>query len=308
MRSYTLSTFNKKGACVCALGCFDGVHIGHTALIKEAIRVSKELSVPSLVWSFKEPPKNFFEKNSIPLLTTPSEKRETLRALGADIYLSVDFEPNIASVSAEEFFEDILMKKIGALHIVCGFNYRFGKGGKGDTELLKALCEKHGIGLSVIPPVILNGVTVSSSLIRSYLTNGRLDDATVLLGRPYSLTSKVIDGQHLGRTLGFPTVNQIFKEGKLVLKNGVYLTRVYFEQKERFGITNVGFRPTVDGNTLCAETNIFDFSGDLYGKTVKVEFLKFLRSERKFESINELSSQVHADIEKARQIIKDINK
>ena len=305
MRSYTLTSFSKKGHCVCALGCFDGVHVGHSSLIKEAIRISDELSVPSLIWSFKEPPKNFFEKNSTPILTTPKEKQETVRALGADIYVSVAFEPSIAALSAEDFFKNILIKKIGAVHIVCGFNYRFGRGGKGDTELLAKLCHENGIGLSVIPPVIINGVTVSSSAIRSYLADGRLNDANMLLGRPYSLTAKVIDGQHLGRTLGFPTVNQKFRAGKLVVRNGVYVSRILLPDNIKYGITNVGFRPTVDGNTLCAETNIFDYKGDLYGKTVKIEFLEFLRPEQKFESIEELSAQVHSDIKEAKAVIED---
>ena len=306
MRSYTLSSFSKQGPCVCVLGCFDGVHAGHTLLINEAISIAKNLSIASLVWSFREPPKNFFEKNPTPILSTPEEKRETIRALGADIYVSVQFEPRIASLSPEDFFEKILLDKIGAAHIVCGFNFHFGKGGAGDTELLAELCHKNGIGLSVIPPIVLDNATVSSSLIRTYLKDGRLDDTNKLLGRPYSLTAKVIDGQHLGRTLGFPTINQKFREGKLVLTNGVYLTRVSLGGKSKYGITNVGVRPTVDGSTLCAETNIFDFCGDLYGKTIKIEFLKFLRPEKKFSSIDELSLQVHSDIEKAKSIINDI--
>ena len=304
MKSYSLSSFTQKRPCVCALGCFDGIHIGHASLIDTAKRISKELSLPSLVWSFREPPKNYFSRENIPLLTTPDEKRETMRALGVDIFISVTFEENIASLSAEDFFYNILIKKINAAHIVCGFNYRFGKGGAGDTAILAKLCEKNNIGLSVIPPVTLGDITVSSSEVRAALTEGRISDANMLLGRPYSLRSKVVDGQHLGRALGFPTLNQKFESGKLVLKNGVYVSRVLFDGKKKYGITNVGSRPTVDGNSLCAETHIFDFKGDLYGKTVKVEFLEFLRPEQKFESLDELTEQVHADIEKAKAIIK----
>ena len=306
MKSYTLSTYKANNSCVCALGCFDGVHIGHRELINRARKIADSVSLPLLVWSFAEPPKNFFLKNSVPLLTPPEEKRLQMRRLGADIFISVPFDQAIASISPEDFFEDILIKKIKATHIVCGFNYRFGNGGRGDTELLCALCKKHGIGLSVIPPVRMGDITVSSTEIRSALLTGDLTKANALLGRPYSLHSMVIDGQHLGRKLGFPTINQIFPKGKLILKNGVYVTRALFGKTSRYGITNVGLRPTVDGHTLCAETNIFDFEGDLYGKTVTIEFLQFIRPEKKFSSIDELSAQVGLDIEKATHFIANI--
>ena len=304
MKSYTLKSFKSETPCVCALGCFDGVHIGHTKLINHAKHIAAELAIPCAVWSFEEPPKNYFLPKSVPLITTPTEKHSQMRALKVDILISVPFDESIASMSAEDFFEDILIKKIKAAHIVCGFNYRFGRGGKGDTRLLSELCKQRGIGLSVISPVCIENMTVSSSKIRAVLENGQPELACALMGRPSSLSARIVDGQHLGRKLGFPTLNQSFTDGKLVPKNGVYVTRVSFEKKQRYGITNVGLRPTVDGNTLCAETNVFDFAGDLYGKTVRVEFLEFIRPEKKFSSVEELSAQVHSDIEKAREIIK----
>ena len=306
MKSYTLRTYKANNSCVCALGCFDGVHIGHQELINKAKEIADRVSLPLLVWSFAEPPKNFFLKNSVPLLTSSEEKRLQIRRLGADIFLSVPFDQTIASLSPEDFFENILVKKFKATHIVCGFNYRFGNGGKGDTELLSVLCKKYGLGLSVIPPVKIGDITVSSSEIRSALRVGDLTKATELLGRPYSLRSNVINGQRLGRKLGFPTINQTFPNGKLILKNGVYVTRVLWGKTARYGITNVGLRPTVDGHTLCAETNIFDFEGDLYGKTVTIEFLEFIRDEKKFSSIDELSAQVGLDIREATHFIANI--
>ena len=144
MKSYTLSTYAANGPCVCALGCFDGVHIGHQELINSAKKIAENASLPLLVWSFAEPPKNFFLKNSVPLLTTAEEKRLQMRRLDADIFIRVPFDQKIASISPEDFFEDILIKKIKATHIVCGFNYHFGKNGRGDTELLSVLCQKQG--------------------------------------------------------------------------------------------------------------------------------------------------------------------
>ena len=303
MKSYSLNEYQAQGKCVCALGCFDGVHVGHAALINEAKRVANRLSLPTLVWSFSEPPKNFFLKDKVPLLTTSEEKRLQMRRIGADVFISVPFDKSISSLSAEDFFKSILQEKINASHIVCGFNYRFGKGGAGDTRLLEELCKKHGIGLSVIPAVTIGDTTVSSTEIRQALESGNVEKASALLGRPYSLRAKIVDGQRLGRRLGFPTINQSFPEGKLVVKCGVYVTKVTFGKTRRYGITNVGVRPTVDGQHLCAETNIFDFDGDLYGKTVTVEFLKFLRPEKKFSSVDELMAQVHSDIAKAKSII-----
>ena len=301
MKSYTLDTYTAESSCVCVLGCFDGVHAGHSALINHAKEVSQKLSLPTLIWSFSEPPKNFFAKNSVALLTSPIEKRLQMSKLKADIFINVPFDANIASISAEDFFSEILLKKIKTAHIVCGFNYCFGKGGKGNTALLSKLCKANGIGLSVIPPVTIGDISVSSSEIRAALDNGDLKKANILLGRPYSLRAKVIDGQHLGRKLGFPTINQAFPDRKLILKNGVYITRIHFGKTKRYGITNVGLRPTVNGQGLYAETHIFNFNGDLYGKVATIEFLEFIRPEKKFSSVDELTKQIQLDISYAKK-------
>ncbi len=289
---------------VVALGCFDGVHVGHTRLISEALDIAHSKNIASAVFSFKEPPKNYFFKNSAPLLTTPNEKKRLMRSLSPDLFVCVPFDSQIASLSPEEFFENILLKKLNATHIVCGFDYRFGKGGRGNSELLTELCNKHGVGLSVIPPVMIDGLSVSSSEIRKLLGDGDVKKAAVLLGRKYSICSTVVDGQHLGRTLGFPTINQLFDKNITPLRRGVYLTKVRLGHSLYSAITNVGVRPTVDGATLCAETHILDFCGDLYGKNVRVEFVDFIRPEKKFSSVEELSAQVLSDIKAARSTVK----
>jgi riboflavin kinase/FMN adenylyltransferase len=227
-----------------------------------------------------------------------------MRSLGVDLLISTDFDSRIATLSAKDFFKDILADRLKARHIVCGFNYRFGKGGKGDVDMLGSLCREYGIELSVVPPVTLDGTTISSSEIRHALTSGDLERANLLLGRPYSLCARVIDGQHLGRTLGFPTVNQTFDAHKLLPTYGVYASRVRVDGIPHHGITNIGMRPTVGGALLCAETNIFDFEGDLYGRTLTVELLSFIRPEKKFDSVDSLSAQVHADIAYAKEIFK----
>jgi len=303
---YSVDTF-LDSPCVIAIGCFDGVHLGHSMLIREAKRIANEKELPIAVWSFSEPPKNHFFPNSTPLLTTVSEKRELMKKQGADIFVSVTFTDSIASLSPEDFFNTILVERLKATHIVCGFNYRFGKNGKGDTDLLTKLCAERGIGISVLPPVRLDDITVSSSEIRAALDMGDLELVNSLLGRPFSIKEKVIDGQHLGRTLGFPTINQAIPNGKAMPTYGVYLSKISYGRLCRYGITNVGIRPTVGGNILYAETNIFDYSGDLYGKTVKVELLKFIRAEKKFRDLETLSEQVRADIETAKKLLNKLD-
>ena len=303
MKTCKSLNFCSETPTVCALGCFDGVHIGHSSIIKETKRIANLLSIPAAVWSFAEPPKNYFSPESVTLITSAAEKRAIMQKLGVDIFVSVHFNKNISDISATDFFKKFLLEKMKAKHIVCGFNYHFGKGGEGDTALLRRLCADNGIGISVMPPVELDGTTVSSTEIRKAIISGDIKKANRYLGRPFSLRAKVIEGQKLGRALGFPTINQSFPSDKPMLKNGVYISQVSVGNKKLYGITNVGIRPTVDGKTPYAETHIFDFNNDLYGRIVSIEFLDFMRDERKFNSVEQLSEQVFKDIEAAKSLI-----
>ena len=297
--------FSSPTATVVALGCFDGVHIGHRAVIGEAKAIATERGFPFVVWTFREPPKNFFSPGAVPLITDETAKAEQMRALGVDILFSVPFDQTVCRLTAEEFFRQILQADLKAAHIVCGYNYSFGAGGTGDTRLLERLCRENDVGLTVLPPVTVKGSAVSSSLIRTAMEEGRPEEAAVALGRPYSLRAPVVDGQKLARRLGFPTLNQIFPKGLLVPRYGVYVSRIRADgdSTPRFGITNVGLRPTVGGTLLCAETHILEFNGDLYGKNVTVEFLQFLRPEVRFDSLEALAEQVDADIKKASSAV-----
>ena len=290
-----------------ALGCFDGVHLGHRAVILRAVRWAKELGLSCTVFAFESSPKNYFAPNSAPQLTDRNAKISLFEKLGVDTVVCIPFDEAIATISAEDFFQRILCDLLGAKHIVCGYNYSFGAKGQGNTDLLASLCDAAGVGLSVLPPITIDGSMVSASTIRKALEEGRLDDAYLLLGRFFSIRSVVVDGQHLGRRLGFPTLNQILSSALVVPKYGVYFSRVSIEDSEKkyFGITNIGTRPTVGSEFVGAETHVFEFEGDLYGKTVEVELLSFLRPERKFGSVEELSAQVHSDIEIAKQLAKN---
>jgi len=290
---------------VVALGCFDGVHLGHAAVIRTAKEQALRSHCDCIVWTFTEPPKNYFAPHSVPLITDQTTKQALIEGLGADTLVCVPFDETVGSLSAEAFFTQILLHRLRAYHLVCGYNYTFGAKGTGNVELLKSLCDTHGIGLTVLPPVKVHNVSVSSSAIRTAIEDGYPEKAAALLGRPYSLSAPVIDGQHLARKLGFPTINQLFPDGMTIPRAGVYATRIHIEGEDffRYGISNVGLRPTVNTNILCCETHILDYVGDLYQKTVQIEFLTFLRPEQKFDSVEALAEQVRSDIQTARKLL-----
>lgn len=303
----TVSTidYTSPSPCVVALGCFDGVHRGHEAVIRRARTIADEQSLPLAVWSFRTPPKNYFSPNAAPLITTVEEKENLLRSLGANIVLSVPFDEAIASMPYEEFFETILCERLCAKHIICGYDFTFGAGGRGNPERLKALCDGRGIALSIVPALVIGGEAVSSSRIREAIEAGNTAATQDLLGRAYAITAEVVHGQHLARDLGFRTINQLLPEGKAVPKYGVYVVQVAVDGASYYGIANVGMRPTVGGTILCAETHVFDFSGDLYGKTVAVSFLHFLRPETRFSSLETLTAQIARDVSTAQEWLKN---
>ncbi len=306
MQIYNNLNFCTDTPCVLALGCFDGVHLGHRAVINAAKKIATEHGLPLGVFTFATPPRNFFLPDSVPMICTTEDKLALLESLGVDICICVPCNNDIFSIEPEEFVSDIIFSCLCASHIVCGYNYSFGKGGKGNPALIDSICKKRGAALTVIDEQIINGLSVSSSLVRLLVANGDVAQAATLLGRPHFLTSEVVDGQHLARTLGFPTVNTIPPHGLLLPKRGVYVSRVSFGDTFKYGITNIGIRPTVGTEILCAETHIFDFEGNLYGRKIKTEFLRFLRAEKKFSSVEEMAEQIHKDINTAKDVINNL--
>lgn len=301
------SDFSVQASCptVVALGCFDGVHLGHRAVLGQAVALAKEFACNSAALSFTEPPKNYFLPHSVSLLTPSEEKILLISEIGIDHLWNVPFDQTICQISAEAFFYDLLLNCLQVKHIVCGFNYTFGEKACGNVTLLEELCLKNGIELTVLPPVSVDTLEVSSSSIRKAITDGRVEDAARALGRPYSLRERVIDGQKLARTLGFPTINQAFPSSLTVPRHGVYASMIRVDGFDTpfYGISNVGTRPTVNGSLLCVETHLFDFEGDLYERQIEVAFLSFLRDEQKFNSLKSLTVQIQSDIQKAKEII-----
>ncbi|MBE6664803.1 MAG: riboflavin biosynthesis protein RibF [Ruminococcaceae bacterium] len=292
-KEYSLSPNDRLS---CAIGNFDGVHAGHQKLISVAAEKDGEITKSS-IFTFAVPTSHI--KNGASLLTSPEERYPIFRSLGIELLILADFE-EIAVLSPESFAEDILFRRCQVRRAVCGFNFRYGKHARGTSESLKKSFEALGGRTTICEPYRFRGQTISSSEIREALAVGNPERALAMMRRPYSLTAEVIHGKKLGRTLGFPTANQRFPKGRTVPKFGVYAVRIRIDGNVYCGVANVGVRPTVE-NTVSAncETFIFDYHGDLYGKTITTEFYGFLRPERHFSDVQALKSAVELDMQSA---------
>lgn len=271
-----------------ALGTFDGVHRGHKAVLSAAV----DSGYTSVAVAFRVPPKAFFSEEGI-ILTEEGEKTRLIKETGINTVDYIDF-PSVRDISPEDFFNSLIEKYSPAL-IVCGYNYSFGKDGKGDTALLQALCSKNGINLTVMDKVSSDGLPVSSSRIRGLLKEGKIKEAAYLLSHGFSICAEVLHGDRRGRTIDFPTFNQKYPEGTASVKYGVYMTKAIIDGKEYLGMTNIGVRPTYPIKTPLCETNLFGFEGDLYGRNVRLYLLDFIRAEKKFASLNELKEAIAKD-------------
>ena len=303
-----------------ALGIFDGVHLGHRAVISRATGVEQSPgevegdsgSVPkggtgakelltAAVFTFLQPPWKVNKEGARELLT-PQQKCKALESLGVEELIQADFD-RLRDMSPEEFVQRVLHEDLDARRVCCGFNYRFGRGGAGDAALLTRLCVQYDIQVITVPAVEVDGQPVSATRIRRLIEQGEVQQASRLLGRPFTLDFTVVGGQKLGRLLGTPTINQPLPEHFVRPRVGVYASRVEVEGRVAHGVTNVGIRPTVGAKGPLAETWIAGFQGDLYGKRVPVTLVKFLRPEQKFSSVEELQKQILRDEQAARRAI-----
>ena len=284
------------GRALLCLGNFDGVHIGHRALIAQARELRGEWfpNAALALFCFTAPSGDYLLKAPLPHLTTLAQKIELFAACGVEYVILADFA-EIRTLSPAAFIE-LLKDSCNAVAAVCGFNYRFGAGGAGTPKLLGEI-----IPTSVCPEVQDSGETVSATRIRRLIVDGKLEDANRLLGRAFSIESDVVHGKSLGQKLGFPTINQGVPARVIVPPKGVYVTECRIDGKTYRGVSNVGVHPTVDEEAaLNCETHLLDCSADLYGKTARVSFLHFLRPEMRFDSVEELKQAVARDIEAAR--------
>ncbi len=291
---------NDTAGTVVALGSFDGLHLGHRAVLDAAKELARHLHAEPVLCTFQEHPLKVLTGQAPPSLFQGAVKDRLFQESGLDVYF-LDFA-EIKDQSPEVFFQTVLLEQLHAKGVCCGFNYSFGEGGKGTPELLERLCRENGIAFSEVPAKTLDGITVSSTVIRSAIEQGKISLATKMLGRDFSFESPVTHGDGRGRTWGIPTINQLYPEGLVVPKKGVYLSGVCLHGTHYKGVTNIGVRPTVrEGEALSAETFVIGFSGDLYGTQPEVSLLQFLRPEQKFESFDALKAQIQKDIAIAKE-------
>jgi len=291
-----------RGASV-ALGNFDGVHLGHRAVLRAAHAARPDLPLAAL--TFEPHPREHFRPDDPPFrLTLPPAKTAALHAAGAALVFVLPFDDAFAAMSAEAFVEEVLHRGLGARHLACGPDFAFGHRRGGDAAFLAQAAEQRGIGLSVVPPLLHEGEAISSSAIRRLLQDGYPERAAAKLGRPWEIRGTVVHGDKLGRVLGWPTAN-IWLGRHLEPARGVYAVTVALpDGREAKGVANVGRRPTLGGDPETRlETHVFDFAGDLYGQEIGVRLVRFLRPDAKFDGLEALKAAIAEDARQARAIL-----
>ena len=284
-----------------ALGNFDGVHLGHQELIRETVKQGEADGVKSAVFTFSNHPSNIIPgAKAVKSILTEDRKSEIIESLGVDYLFNVPFTEELMNLEAEDFVKEILVDRLNVKTAFCGFNYQFGARAFGTPEILEIYGEKYGFDVFEMAPFEINGKVVSSSLIRLLISKGYVNRCEEFMGRNYEVGGEVVVGNRLGRSLGFPTSNLNIDETMVTPPNGVYTTYCDYRGVKYPSITNVGVKPTVGTFEKNIETHIFDFDKELYGKHITVEFLKKMRDEEKFDSLEDLSAQIIKDCEKAK--------
>ena len=287
-----------------ALGNFDGIHKGHQKLIKEDINLAKQLNLLPSILLFKENSKKTL-KNEKDYLTSLDDKIEILSQMGMDTFCILDFDEEFRSLSPRDFISKILYEKLNTKYIIVGEDYRFGKNAQGDIKKLKSYQDEFDYQTKIIDFELDKGEKISSGTIKELIKAGKINKANDFLNRPYKIIGKVVDGHKRGRTLNFPTANLRMNFSYTVPKDGVYLTRVNVRGKDHFALSNVGSNPTFENDFRKIETYILDFNQDIYGETIAIEFLEFLRNDMKFNSVDGLIKQMQDDKKQAIDIIKN---
>ena len=292
-----------------ALGFFDGVHIGHGALLRKTTERAKELGITPSVLSFDVHPDKLVFGKDVPLINSALSREEIIRrCYGIDDVIFIHFNKHMMHMPWQDF-ADTIIRELGLAWIVVGHDFCFGYRGEGTAEKLKAYCENKGFGCDIIQAVTLDGRIVSSTYIRTLIADGDMEQAARYLGHPHTLQDTVHSGYHLGTKLGAPTINMSFPEGVIVPRHGVYAARVFLEDgSSHIAVANIGVRPTVsDGQRVNVESHLLEFNGNLYGRQARVEFYKFLRPEKKFDDYEALSAQIRSDAVEARAYFRQLS-
>jgi riboflavin kinase/FMN adenylyltransferase len=289
------------------IGNFDGVHLGHQILFSEVVNRAHKNNGTSVAITFTPHPLKVVRPEiGIKLISTCEQKRELIELAAIDVLICLPFTKELATTSAQDFVNNVLIKTIGVKELVVGYDYAFGKGRQGNIDFLKEQGRLHGFPVTVVEAYYVDGVLASSTEVRKLVSQGRMRDVKKLLGRYYQIRGEVKMGkQRGGSELGFPTANLQISEEDLCPRHGVYVTQVIYDCKCYGGVLNIGYNPTFGEESLSAETHIFDFNEDIYGKPIKVNLLQFLRDEKKFSGPEELVAQINRDIEQAKEILKE---
>ena len=301
MKIYNNTNLNlKHKKAVVAIGNFDGVHLGHQKVLKEAKIMAKKLRLPFGVMTFEPMPVMFFNKKiKNHRVNSLNQKKYYLKKLKLDFLIIVKFNKIFSSLTAEKFIENIIYKKINCKYVYISRNFRFGFKRKGNLKTLKFFENKFSYKSIITKPYKKDKKIISSTMIRKKITSGKINEANKLLGRKWSIEGKVIAGEKRGRKIGFPTCN-LKLNNYVVPRSGVYAVNVTGNNFTKKGIANIGFRPTFNGQSLLLETNIFGINKNLYNKVINVHFKKFIRKEKKFKNVEELKKQIKIDIQKAK--------
>lgn len=279
-----------------SLGKFDGLHRGHQKLLRYVLN-AREQGLRAVIFTFETNPTRALSGLSRQNIMTNAERKGMLEEAGIDSLLECPFVPELSHMEPERFVEEILVKQLKAAFVAVGTDFRFGYQRRGDSALLEKLGDRYGFRVEVIGKEQSHGRDISSTYVREALHEGNIPLANELLGYRYFVSGEVLHGRKIGRTLGLPTTNLLPSEDKLLPPNGVYLTHTTFDRGDYYGITNIGYKPTVGAESRRGvETFLFDFAGDLYGRQLKVEFLEYERPEQKFKSLEELKARILSDV------------
>lgn len=297
---FGFASWKEKGRTAVSLGNFDGVHLGHRVILKRTVELGEQNRISAVAVTFDPVPKKILQPhNAPPLIQTLQQRLSSLESLGLDHVIVVEFSEPFARKTPEQFVRQFLTDTLKTRFFVVGQNFSFGHQKQGDLSLLNKMGAEYDFQVEGMPEVCRNGIRISSSKIRELIVNGKMQEAGDFLGAPFTLTGSVVEGERLGGKLGIPTANLQY-ENELVPARGVYVCRATIPEGSYIAATNVGIRPTFQGQNLTVEAHLLDFSGNLYGSRMDLQFMHRLREERRFSGIDELKSQILADIEQAR--------
>lgn len=300
-----ISTFTSPKPTVITIGTFDGVHLGHQKIINKVVESARRENLLATIFTFFPHPRMIVQHdNSLKLIHTLSEKKEALKALGVDLLIVQPFNEDFANLTAEDFVHKLLVERLNAKKVIIGYDHRFGKGRTADIKDMERFGEQYGFAVEEIPVEEINEVSVSSTAIRNALLSGKMDIAERYLAAPYSLTGTVVHGMKLGRSIGYPTANIVVDDKyKLIPKDGVYAVYSLINQQKVYGMMSIGKNPTIEGKGSSIEVHFFDFNNDIYDQQITIYFIKYLREEQKFDSIELLKQQIANDETAARKAI-----